>query len=350
MKGKNKDKMKKKDGRSIPRETMEYFRMQAIKLRKKGRKIKDIAEDFGVHRCAVSHWLTKQKRKGIKSLKRKKAPGAKPKLEKKQVKKLLSYIKKPASKFGFETDLWDCSRVRILIKKKFGVGLHKTNVWKMLHSWKFTPQKPEKRSSQQDEDLVKNWLEVEWPEIEAHAKRWQAIIYFQDESGVSLIPVVGTTWAPKGKTPIIRVTGKRGGLCVTSAISPSGRMVFRLEKGRVNSEKHKEFLQQLLRNHPRRKIIVIEDRAPAHRSKKIQEFVKENKKRLAIYYLPPYSPELNLDEKVWWYLKKHKLKGHQAQSVDDLRALVLSKMKSMQKKKGYVKALFDESYVLQSTK
>ena len=56
------------------------------------------------------------------------------------------------------------------------------------------------------------------------------MLYFQDESGVSLTPVLGKTWAKKGKTPKIKVTGNKGGFCVTSAISPAGRMVFRIEK------------------------------------------------------------------------------------------------------------------------
>ena len=56
------------------------------------------------------------------------------------------------------------------------------------------------------------------------------MLYFQDESGVSLIPVLGKTWAPKGKTPTVKVTGKRGGLCISSAISPAGRLAFRIEK------------------------------------------------------------------------------------------------------------------------
>ena len=59
------------------------------------------------------------------------------------------------------------------------------------------------------------------------------MLYFQDECGVSLTPVLGRTWARKGETPKIIVTGKRGGLCVTSAISPAGKMIFRIEKKKV---------------------------------------------------------------------------------------------------------------------
>ena len=118
------------------------------------------------------------------------------------------------------------------------------------------------------------------------------MLYFQDESGVSLTPVLGKTWAKKGKTPKIKVTGNKGGFCVTSAISPAGRMVFRIEKEIIHAEQHIEFLKQIMRQHPFRKIIVIEDNAKPHIAGLVKDFVRENKNRIAVYYLPPYSPDL----------------------------------------------------------
>ena len=52
-----------------------------------------------------------------------------------------------------------------------------------------------------------------------------------------------------------------------------------------------------MRQHPFRKIIVIEDNAKPHIAGLVKDFVRENKNRIAVYYLPPYSPDLNPDEK-----------------------------------------------------
>lgn len=333
------------DGRKISRETLEHFRTQAIKLHKSGWKITEISESFGLHRGSVSRWFTKYKRNGLKALKLKKAKGAEPKLNKKHIKKILSCLKKPATHYGFETELWDCTRVNQLIKTECKIKLHVSNVWRMLKSWNLTPQKPERKAYEQNDAEVKKWLEIEWPKIQRHAKRWQAIIYFQDESGISLIPSVGRTWAEKGKTPIVRTTANRGGLCLTSAISPAGRMVFRIENGKINAQKHIEFFQQIIKRHPSRKIIVIEDRAPAHRAKKVQAFIDLNRKWFARYFIPPYSPKLNPDEKTWRYLKKHKLKAHTATTTNDLRAVVLSKMRSIQRRPAVIRSFFHGSYV-----
>lgn len=174
------------------------------------------------------------------------------------------------------------------------------------------------------------------------------MLYFQDEAGVSLTAVMGKTWALKGKTPVVKVTGNRGGLCVTSAISPAGKMVFRIEKSKVTAEKHIEFLQQILKHHPHRKIIVVEDKAPAHRAKWVDEFADMNKGRLAVYRIPSYAPELNPDEHVWAYLKAHQLKAHQAQTTDELRQVVKNKMHGIQQKKGLIHSFFMQSILTQS--
>ena len=338
--------MKKRGKREVPREVLEQYRFQTLVLRKKGWKIDEIAEAFGVHRCSVSHWCTKAKRYGKKSLNLRKAKGAEPKLNKEDKIMIVSWLRKSAMDFGFETPLWDCKRVQTMIKKELNKSISISNLWETLRRWGLTPQKPEKEALEKNPAAVRKWLKEEWQKIEKHRRRWQAMLYFQDESGVSLIPVLGKTWAPKGKTPKIKVTGNRGGLCVTSAISPAGRMVFRIEKNTIHAEEHIDFLKQIMRQHPNRKIIVVEDNARPHIAEKVRNFVRENKNKMAVYYLPKYSPDLNPDEKVLMHLKYVKLKAHQARNMKEFKPLVQAKMQSIQKKPKLIKSFFVGTYVL----
>lgn len=333
------------DGRKYPREFLEKCRLRSIELQRDGKKVNEIAYFFGVHRGSVSRWLTTYKRKGKIALKSKKAKGPEPKLTKKEIKEILSWLNDDATAYGFETPLWTCKRVQQMIIKKIKKKVHTTNIMRLFKKINLSPQKPERQASQRNKKHVKKWLGEEWPKIEKHRRRWQAMLYFQDECGVSLTPVLGRTWARKGKTPKIIVTGKRGGLCVTSAISPAGKMIFRIEKKKVNGEKHIEFLKNILKQHPKRKIIVIEDSSPVHKSKKVNNFVLANKKRLAVYRLPSYSPDLNPDEHVWEYLKAYKLKAHQAQNTIELKRLVKRKMQSIQRTNGLVASFFIGTYV-----
>ena len=333
--------MQKRDGRSISRETLEYLRMQSIRLWKKGKMIEDISDFCGVHFTVVYKWIRIYKQEGVEGLKRRKAKGAEPKLNKDDKKQIISWLKKSAIKFGFETPLWDCKRIQKMIKQELKKEIAISNLWEALRRWGLTPQKPEKEALEKDPLLVRKWVKEEWPKIEEQRRRWQAILYFQDESGVSLTPVLGKTWAPKGKTPKIKVTGNKGGFCVTSAISPAGRMVFRIENHTIHAEDHIEFLKQIMKQHPHRKVIVIEDNAPPHIAGLVKEFVRENKNKIAVYYLPSYSPDLNPDEKVWKYLKNVKLKAHQARNKKEFKPLVLSKMQSIQKKPYLIKSFFN---------
>lgn len=330
----------KKDGRSIKRETLEHLRKQAIKLWKEDKKINDIAHNFGVGLTAVYNWINTYQKKGLSGLNMKKAPGATPKLSKEETKKLLNMLKKTADNYGFESPLWECKKITQLIREKFGKTIHFSNVWRLLQKFGLSSQKPQRQAKERDEKEVKNWIKNIWPKILAHARRWQAIIYFQDESAVRLTAVLGTTWAPKGKTPVVKVTGKRGTIVITSAISPAGRMVFRLEEETIKAKQHIDFLKQVQKNHPHRKIIVIEDGAKPHIAKEVSQFVETQKKKLAIYFLPSYSPELNPDEHVWAYLKGFKLKAHQTKSMKEFKPLVLSKMRSIQRKKAIVSSFF----------
>jgi len=338
--------MKKSDGRSISHEVLEAYRYRSIELYQKGKSVQEIAFFFGIHRGSVSLWIKTWKEKGRSALKSRRALGPDPKLNKEDKKQIISWLRKSAMEFRFETPLWDCKRIQRMIKQKLNKNIAISNLWENLRRWNLTPQKPEKLALERNERKVKKWIREEWPKIEKHQRRWQAMLYFQDESGVSLIPVLGKTWAPKGKTPKIKVTGNKGGFCVTSAISPAGRMVFRIEKDTIHAKEHIDFLKQIMKQHPHRKIIVIEDNAKPHIAGLVKDFIRENKSKIAVYYLPTYSPDLNPDEKVWKYLKNVKLKAHQARSKKEFKPLVQSKMQSIQKKPDLIKSFFIGTYVI----
>jgi transposase len=170
-------------------------------------------------------------------------------------------------------------------------------------------------------------------------KKHRAILYFQDESNVSLTAFLGKTWAPCGQTPRSRVTGKRAGVAALSALSRRGHLLFRLLEKRIASREVIDFLQQMLRHHPRRHLVVVMDQAPPHTSKKTRAFIDQHT-RLHVFYLPKYSPDWNPDEKVWNHLKHQELKSHQAKTKDELKHLTRRKLRSMAKRPHLMRGLF----------
>lgn len=340
--------MKRDDGRKNSRETLESYRFQAIKLRKKGWKVTKIAEAFGLHEKSVSRWFVKLSKYGKDGLKTKKAKGNEPKISIEEWKQIISLMKEDATIYGFETPLWTSKRVKNLIKMKLNKTIHISRICEWLRRLRISPQKPNRQAKQKDEKLADNWLKEEWPKIKSLVRRQQAVLYFQDEAGISLIPVLGRTWAPIGETPIVKVTGKRGGFCVSSAISPGGRMVFRIEKKKVNAQVHIDFLSKIILHHPRRKIVIISDNAPAHKAKLVREFEMSNKKRITIFHIPSYSPELNPDEHVWARLKAYDLVAHQAKDTNELKKIVKRKMETIQRSPNLINSFFMQNKVTKS--
>ena len=214
---------------------------------------------------------------------------------------------------------------------------------RLLVKMGLSPQKPLMRAYQQDETLVRTWTIKEFPEIKKLAKRENASIFFGDEAGVRSDSHTGTTWAPVGKTPIVRTTGARFGVNIISAISPRGEMEFMITKGKFNSDVFIEFLSRLIR-YKRNKVFLVVDGHPAHKSKKVINFIENNKERLQLFILPPYSPELNPDELVWNTLKQN-IGRKIVTGPDDLQRKIYDFLDSMAANVSLIVSLFREKYV-----
>ncbi|MBM3120033.1 MAG: IS630 family transposase [Chloroflexi bacterium] len=160
-----------------------------------------------------------------------------------------------------------------------------------------SPQKPLWRAFQKNAERVAIWIKEEYPQIRALARRQKADIFFGYEAGVRSDFHSGKTWAIRGRTPIVSTTGARFGCNMVSAISPRGAMRFMLVEGKITGDVFVDFLKRLIHNWPRPVFLII-DGHPVHKSMAVSRFVASTEGRLRLFYLPPYSPELNPDEQV----------------------------------------------------
>ena len=297
------------------------IRESAVKAYLEGYSVSDVSKLYHVHRATVYRWIEKYEKKGHCERKRKPGSGRPTKLTKSQIKKLTKMILKPASKFGFETDFWTAKRIIEVIRKKLKVRISKSRMCEILHEGDFSYKKPEKRYYEADPKKQKEWIETVIPQIKRMVKKYNALLYFEDEASVSMCAVLGKTWGPIGETVIQKSTGIRGSISAMSAITSGGALIFRLYEKKICSAEVIEFLDQMLKHHPTRHLVVIMDQATPHISKKTKDFI-QSEKRLHVFYLPARSPEFNPDEKVWNYLKNQALKGHQAKSKEEMKSLV----------------------------
>ena len=337
--------MRKPDGRALDHRTLEEIRIRAVQQVEAGESPEEVIRALGFGRTVIYDWVAKYREGGIEALRAKPIPGRPSKLDGKQLRWIYKTVTgKNPLQLRFEFALWTRGMVRELIRERFGVRLSEVSVGRLLRKLGLSPQKPLRRAYEQDLKLVEAWRTKDYPKIRALAKRERATLFFSDEAGVRSDFHAGTTWAVKGKTPVVPATGKRFGMNLISAISPRGDFRFMAVDGRMNAEKFIVFLKRLIHN-AKRPIFLIVDRHPSHRARKVLAFVRSTKGRLRLFFLPPYSPELNPDELVWNHLKNHGVGKRMIRDRDHLKRTVLGHLRSLQRLPEIVRGFFHEPHV-----
>lgn len=315
------------------------LRTRAVEALRRGMSVAEVATAYQVDRTTVFRWHVRHDLEGNGGLLRRPGSGRPRKLDDLDLGDWRRLVLKRASDYGYETDLWTVRRLQSVIREVHRVEVSSDTVWRRLRDAGLTYQKPERAYYELDEDTRQKWVRIEVPKIRRTVKKHRAILYFQDESNVSLTAFLGKTWAPRGQTPRVQVTGKRGGVAAMSAISKAGHLLFQLYEKRIASPEVIAFLGQMLAHHPRRHLVVIMDQAPPHTSRITTDYIHQQR-RLHVYYLPKYSPDWNPDEKVWNHLKHQELKAHQAKTKAELRQLTKQKLKRMSNDPSLIRGLY----------
>lgn len=341
--------MRKTDGRKISPEAMEEIRIRAVQRVQAGESPEVVIKTLGFARACIYNWLARYRSGGWHGLRTGQRSGRPKKLTGSQIRWIYQTVRdKDPRQFKFEFALWTRSMIAEMTKQKFGIKLSKTSVGRLLKQLGFSCQKPLYRAYQRDAELVKQWKEQIFPQIQKRAKKEGAVIYFQDESGVRSDFHSGTTWALKGQTPIIGATGARFGLNMMAAITPRGEMHFMLVKGTVHSDEICEFLKRLMHGH-NHKIFLIWDGHPTHKSKKVKDCIALFNGRLEIFLLPSYSPDLNPIEQLWNHTKTNGVGRKAVYGPDQLKTAVINKLRSFQKLPKKIASFFrhpDCEYIL----
>ena len=227
----------------------------------------------------------------------------------------------------------------MLIKQRYGLEIPVRTISDYLHRWGFTPQKPIKRAYEQDPKRLKQWLATNYPEITACAKKEKAEIHWGDETGINSDGYNVKGFAPKGKTPVVRLTAKRNKINMISSITNRGKVRFMLYRESMTAKVLIKFMSRLIKDSPR-KVFLILDNLRVHHSKVVQKWLKTNEEKIKVFFLPPYSPEINPDEYLNGDLKQRIRSGIPAKTVDDLAKKTRSFMKTLQCRSNHVMNYF----------
>jgi|APFre7841882630_1041343.scaffolds.fasta_scaffold49433_1 transposase len=326
--------MEKIDARTLNQEAQYQIRRQVVKLRKRGMKYKDIGEVVGITLTSACKIFKRYERNGagaIDKRQRGRRPGEQLTLQEEQaaaIQKMI--IDKTPDQLKMPFALWTRQAVQQLIKHQYKIAMPIRTVGEYLKRWGFTPQKPAKRAYEQNPKAVNTWLEEKYPSIAQQAKTEGAEIHWCDETGVRNDESSGRGYAPKGKTPIMRLNANRKSISMISSITNQGKLRFMVYKDAMNADLFIKFMGRLTKD-AGRKVFLVVDNLRTHHSKPVKEWLNAHKDEIEVFYLPSYSPELNPDEYLNCDMKAAVHSGLPSRNEKELKTKVVSHMRKLQK-------------------
>jgi transposase len=240
--------------------------------------------------------------------------------------------------------LWTRKEVADLVRRRFGISISLPTTGKYLKSWGLSPQKPIRKSYEQNPEAVREWLDERYPAIVAAAKADGGIILWLDGSGIASTAELRATWAPIGVTPVVPKTGRRFRVNLMAVISNQGALAFTVYEDSLTVARYTDFLKRLVK-HYEQPIHLIVDGHPTHKAKTVKAWLADHADRITQYFLPGYSPELNPVELLDGDTKRHVAALSAPRNKAELTVSISSHLHRRQKQPGVVAALFGKEEV-----
>ena len=334
--------------RRLSRDARHERRVQVIRLRKSGLGYEAIAAQTGLSKTGVFDICKRHEAGGAKALRDAiggRKVGEFRVLTAEQERQVQQLIRdKTPDQIKLPYALWSRAAVADLIADRFGIRVPVRTMGTYLKRWGFTPQKPIQRAYEQSPTAVKRWMETDYPAIAARAKKEGAEIHWGDETGLRSDDVRGRCFAPKGETPVIRVSSKRAGLSIISTVTNKGQMRWKIFDGALNSDILIDFLRRLIKG-ATKKVFLILDNLRVHHSKPVKEWLAKHENAIEVFYLPSYSPELNPDEMANADIKQAVTKQAPARTKLQLVKAASRHLRSVQKQPERVRRYFQHDPV-----
>lgn len=269
-------------------------RAQCILLSHQGFSIPTLIQIFSVTQITIYNWFNAWDDRGVASLYDRKGKGRKPELTSSQKEQIKAWAKTFPKQLG---------KIGDLIEENFGLSVSKRTIQRVLKefnfSWRRIRRKPKGQPDPVEYQLKKQELEV----LKEQERQGLIDLYYCDESGFCLTPYIPYAWQEKGQTLEVESSNHGQRLNALGFLSRTNKLHAYTTEDGVNSEVVIACFDDFCQKLTKRTVVVI-DQASFHRSRAFKAKVPHWKEKgLEIFYLPPYSPELNLIEILWRFMK-----------------------------------------------
>lgn len=203
----------------------------------------------------------------------------------------------------------------------------------LLHNLGFVYKQSTLIPSKYDPESQKEFKE-EYEALEKEIKEDEAIV-FMDGVHPQHNTTTSRVWVKKGKEKQVKSNTGRSRININGIYNPSTQEVLVHESERINADTTIEFFKEIEDYYKeKKKIYIIVDNARYYKNKKVKEYTSNS--RVELIFLPPYSPNLNLIERLWKLLRREVINNHYYEKFKEFRDAVLGFFENSEQMKNEI--------------
>lgn len=310
-------------------------RIKCILWLDKGYSYSEIAELLMIDETTIRRWYKTFQEKGMNGLLKDDYKGSEPYLCKAQQEELITHLE--------TTICLSAKEVCQYVKEKYGLKYSVKGMTNLLHRLGFVYKKPKHLPSKADRKAQEEFIK-EYEKLKA-TKNAEDRIYFIDGCHPMHNSLLGYGWIRKGKEKYVKANTGRERVNMNGAYNIEEHKVIVREDKNINAQSTLSLIQQIMVSQPTGKIYLIADNAKYYRSKVVLEFL-ERTPRVKILFLPPYSPNLNLIERLWKFIKKKVTYNKYYEKFSVFREKIMEFLNNIQSYQEELKNLMTENFQL----
>jgi transposase len=309
-------------------------RIRIILLLDDGKKYKDIQEFYFIDEGTVRNWRKRYIEGGLERLMNDYWKVKRCILTPNQLEKLDNHL--------MENTYRRTKDIVGHIKKEFGIEYKENSVLRILNSLGYSYKKAKKVPSKASIEKQKSFLRT-YAQIKNHGP-----VYFLDSAHPKFCPVTGYGWIKKGEDKYLLTNAGKVHLNITGAVDPRTCDVITRQSDWIDENAICELLKAISsKNQDQKHVYVVMDNARYNKSEKVRKLAK--KLNLTLKYIPPYSPNLNLAERLWRFLREEVLSLKNYESLDIFSKTCSQFFRGIRKHKKELETLLADNFQLMGT-
>lgn len=232
----------------------------------------------------------------------------------------------------------DAKSICAYVKEQFGVIYTVSGMTKLLHRLGFVYKKSKAVPSKADESAQVEFLQETLPGLTAEVEAGNAVIYYADGCHPTHNTKTSRGWIRRGQNFEIDCNSGRKRVNINAAINAlkPEHLVYDLADS-INAQSTRRLCRKLLRKHPKKTIYLICDNARYNRNKMLQNWAADQ--RIEFIFLPAYSPNLNLIERMWHFMRVKIINSIYYEKYEDFRIGIIQFLSEIKKFKVELRSL-----------